>query len=99
MSRTKQRPLAKVRHDLRTPVNHVIGYTELLMDQCQDLGCPGFESDLKKINAAARTWLELMECELIGARPGATELYARKSHLETDMFVRTEQQRSQAAPP
>ena len=52
-------------HELRTPVNHIIGYTELLAEQCAELGRPQFEPDLQRINQAAKTWLNLMEEHLI----------------------------------
>src|SRR5256885_1773446 len=64
-------------HELRTPVNHIIGYSELLSDQCADLGLPHFQGDLQKINAAARMWLALMEQELIGAPSDAGVLMQR----------------------
>jgi len=82
-------------HELRTPVNHIIGYTELLMEQCVELGQRNFEDDLKKINLAARTWLELVERELIGETARAGVITPNKSHEETDLFVRMERLRSQ----
>jgi class 3 adenylate cyclase len=81
-------------HELRTPVNHIIGYTELLIEQCQDIQQTAFESDLNKINAAARIWLELMERELIGEavlRSGAAAV--RSEHSETEMFLASEEKR------
>ena len=53
-------------HELRTPVNHIIGYSELLIEQCADLNRPDLQPDLAKINAAAKTWLALMEEYLMG---------------------------------
>src|SRR5438105_10529615 len=53
-------------HELRTPVNHIIGYSELLMDQCAELGLPDYQPDLGKINSAAKIWLKLMEEHLLG---------------------------------
>jgi class 3 adenylate cyclase len=85
-------------HELRTPVNHIIGYSELLIEQCHDLGRTGFQSDLQKINSAARTWLELMEYQLIGeaARDGVPP--GKKSHLETEMYCRLEQELATTLP-
>ena len=48
-------------HELRTPVNHIIGYGEMLAEQCDDAGRPEFKSDLGKIISAAHAWLALME--------------------------------------
>src|SRR5262245_60547954 len=52
-------------HELRTPVNHIIGYSELLEEQAPEIGCTAFVSDLQKIKRAAETWLALMEEHLI----------------------------------
>lgn len=52
-------PLAKLRHDLRTPINHILGYSELLEEDLTDRGVDNLE-DLGKIRHAARTLLELI---------------------------------------
>ena len=31
-------PLAKLRHDLRTPVNQILGYSELLQEEAEEKG-------------------------------------------------------------
>jgi adenylate cyclase len=48
-------------HKLRTPVNTVIGYSELLAEQCDDAGQPEIKSDVEKIISAAQAWLAMME--------------------------------------
>jgi adenylate cyclase len=48
-------------HRLRTPVNHIIGYGEMLAEQCDEAGRPEPKPDLAKIVSAAHSWLELME--------------------------------------
>ncbi|HUL11022.1 MAG TPA: adenylate/guanylate cyclase domain-containing protein [Methylococcaceae bacterium] len=53
--------LHAVCHELRTPVNHIIGYGEMLAEQCDELGQPELKLDLAKIVSAAHTWLALME--------------------------------------
>ena len=53
--------LHSVCHELRTPVNHIIGYGELLAEQCDELGQTELKLDLGKIVSAAHTWLALME--------------------------------------
>ncbi|GAB4171784.1 MAG: SpoIIE family protein phosphatase [Terrimicrobiaceae bacterium] len=63
-------PLAKLRHDLRTPVNHILGYSELLAEELEDAGVPR-PADLGKIEAAARKILELIDTGLAdSAAPG-----------------------------
>ena len=31
-------PYSKVRHDLRTPINQIIGYSELLQEEAEEAG-------------------------------------------------------------
>ena len=56
-------PLAHLRHDLRTPINHILGYSELLEEDLTDQGFSGGE-DLKKIQHAARQLLDLIGTRL-----------------------------------
>lgn len=55
-------------HELRTPVNQIIGYSELLEEQAREAGFDTFIPDLQKINRAAETWLQLMEENLLPVR-------------------------------
>jgi sigma-B regulation protein RsbU (phosphoserine phosphatase) len=70
-------------HELRTPVNHIIGYSELLQEQAADHGCAHFIPDLQKINQAAQTWLDLMEEHLLPAAIAPGE----RDHLAIDPGV------------
>src|SRR5438067_944113 len=45
----KKRPLAKIRHDLRTPINHIIGFSEILIEEAQGRAPEPFLRDLQKI--------------------------------------------------
>lgn len=62
---TKSRNVQQLCHELRTPVNHIIGYSEILQEQAEEMGKKKFLPDLKRIHAAAQTWLALMEEHLI----------------------------------
>jgi adenylate cyclase len=53
-------PNAQARHDLRTPVNQILGYAELLQEEMEERGLTEFVSDLKKIQTAARNQIELI---------------------------------------
>lgn len=69
--------LHQLSHELRTPVNHIVGYCELLEEQAAEGGSDNLKADLRKINAAALTWLELMEEHLVpSAENGAGEFFA-----------------------
>ena len=54
-------PLSKIRHDLRTPINQIIGYSELLEEDALEKGQQGFVPDLKKVQSAARKLLGLID--------------------------------------
>ncbi len=54
--------VAQLRHDLRTPVNHIIGYSEILIEDASDSGSD--ISDLKKIHSAAGELLTLINTRL-----------------------------------
>jgi len=48
-------------HDLRTPLNHIIGYAELLAEQAEEEGQSGYLADLRKIHTAGRQMLTLLK--------------------------------------
>jgi phosphoserine phosphatase RsbU/P len=71
-----QRDLHQLYHELRTPVNHIVGYSDLLIEQAEDPATQAAIPDLQKIRDAADNWLALMEAYLIepilssGIEPG-----------------------------
>lgn len=48
-------------HDLRTPLGHILGYSELLIEQMQDRGEDEFIPHLEKIREAGRKLLVMMQ--------------------------------------
>jgi class 3 adenylate cyclase/CheY-like chemotaxis protein len=60
---------ASVQHDLRTPLNHVIGYAELLQEQAKEIGRDGFAADLEKVHRAGRDLLHLVLENFSSLRP------------------------------
>lgn len=52
---------SKLRHELRTPINQILGYSELLQEEAEDSGSAQFVPDLRKIQQAARRMLELID--------------------------------------
>ena len=52
--------LANMSHELRTPLNAIIGYSEMLEEDAQDSGQDAVVPDLRKIQAAARHLLTLI---------------------------------------
>src|SRR4051812_32187130 len=49
-----------LRHELRTPINHIVGYSELLLDEAEDLGLDAVVDDLRKIHQAGTVLLSLV---------------------------------------
>lgn len=54
---------SRLRHDLLTPVNHILGYTEILLEDAS----PSTTADLQKIHSAARSLQTLISTRLDGA--------------------------------
>lgn len=59
-NRAKSAFLANMSHELRTPMNAIIGYSEMLMEEAEDLGQDDFIPDLQKIHAAGKHLLGLI---------------------------------------
>ena len=63
--KTKRGDVQRLCHDLRTPVNQIIGYSEMLQDEAEEMGRKKYLPDLRKIRDAAASWLALMEEHLL----------------------------------
>ncbi len=59
-SNAKSSFLANMSHELRTPMNAIIGYSEMLMEDAEDAGNEDAVEDLKKIHAAGKHLLALI---------------------------------------
>jgi DNA-binding response OmpR family regulator len=64
--------LAHFRHELRTPVNHIIGYSEMLRDEAEDLALSDFLPDLQQIRDGGGQLLGVIE-NLLNPSPVAAE--------------------------
>ncbi len=72
--------LASMTHELRTPLQSIIGYSGLLIDDVKEMGIATAEGDLKTINAAGKHLLVLINdlLDMAKAEAGKIEL-----HIET----------------
>ncbi|MBZ8135416.1 response regulator [Afifella sp. IM 167] len=59
-NKAKSQFVANMSHELRTPLNAIIGYSEMLIEEAQDLGEDAFVPDLEKIGGAGRHLLGLI---------------------------------------
>ena len=55
--RTQWAVLSNLRHELRTLLNAIIGYSEMLLEDAEDAGKKVYISDLGKIHAAGKQLL------------------------------------------
>ncbi len=53
--------LSKIRHDLRTPVGHVIGYSEMIEEELEEAGKKDHAHDLQAIQNAGQRILALID--------------------------------------
>ena len=74
--------LAWIRHQLRTPLNHIIGYTEMLLEDAQEHGSAGLMQDLTSIHAAGQDLLTLVSDNLSEAAVKAGKVDLRALHAE-----------------
>ena len=59
-NKAKSAFLANMSHELRTPMNAILGYSEMLMEEAEDVGQDDFIPDLQKINQAGNHLLALI---------------------------------------
>jgi len=76
-NKTKSSFLASMSHELRTPMNAIIGYSEMLMEEAEDDGNDDYLADLKKIHAAGKHLLSLINdiLDLSKIEAGKMDLY------------------------
>ena len=58
----RSRFFAKMSHELRTPLNAIIGYSEIMLEELEDMGAPddSRKSDVSRSNAAGQHLLSLV---------------------------------------
>jgi sigma-B regulation protein RsbU (phosphoserine phosphatase) len=98
-------PLSHLRHDLRTPLNQIIGYSELLMEETADAGHAEYDADLQRIRRAAGTLLELINenltderVTLVGEVVDAAVRPAPAAHAPSGDVPNTDEERPAAVP-
>lgn len=87
--------LANMSHELRTPMNAILGYSEMLMEEAEDIGQDDFIPDLKKINQAGSHLLALINdvLDLSKIESGRMESFAENIVVDSliDQVVGTTQ--------
>ena len=86
-NRAKSYFLANMSHELRTPLNAIIGYSELLVEEAEDLEQEDFVPDLEKIRKAGKHLLTLINdiLDLSEVEAGKIEVEVREFNVP-DLF-------------
>jgi len=76
--------LANMSHELRTPMNAILGYSEMLIEEAEDLEQEDFIPDLKKIHQSGTHLLALINdvLDLSKIESGKMEAFAEDIDLE-----------------
>ena len=82
-NKTKSLFLANMSHELRTPLNAILGYSEMLQEEAAERQLDEFGPDLKKINAAGKHLLALINdiLDLSKIEAGKMELFLESFDL------------------
>ncbi|MGA8810764.1 MAG: response regulator [Thermoanaerobaculia bacterium] len=71
-------------HDLRSPLNHIIGYSEMLTEEAEGQRREGFAVDLEKIRAAGHRMLAIIEDNFTSAREAIPVLHETEAPMPPD---------------
>ena len=88
-SRAKSLFVASMSHELRTPLNAIIGYSEMLLEDTEEGGREEGVSDLRKIRAAGKHLLSLINDVLDVSKIEAGRMELRKETFAVESFVQS----------
>lgn len=83
-SAAKSQFLANMSHEFRTPMNAVIGYSEMLAEEFEESGHTQYLLDINKVHSAAKHLLALINdiLDLSKIESGRMELFTERVELE-----------------
>ena len=79
--------LANMSHELRTPMNAILGYSEMLMEEAEDLEQEDFIPDLKKIHQSGIHLLALINDVLDLSKIESGKMEAFAEEIDLDMLI------------
>ena len=84
-SSAKSRFFANMSHELRTRLNAIIGYSEMLLEDCEDLGNDEMVPDLKRITNSSKHLLSLINnvLDLSKIEAGKMDMYFTPFNIDT----------------
>jgi signal transduction histidine kinase/CheY-like chemotaxis protein len=86
-NQAKSNFLANISHELRTPMNAILGYSEMLMEEAEDTGQDDFIPDLKKINQAGAHLLSLINDVLDLSKIESGRMEALTERMSVDVLI------------
>jgi signal transduction histidine kinase len=75
--------LAHVRHELLTQINHIIGFTEIQIDEAPEIGLGEHVPALSEINTCGRSLMALIE-NAFGPGANGSDLESLDGHIESE---------------
>jgi adenylate cyclase len=75
--------LRALRHEMKTPINQILGFAELIQEELEDEGIQAHHSDLEKIRRAAGNLLGQVERLRLPGQPLAVPAQSPAPHQET----------------
>ncbi|TNC07667.1 response regulator [Methylobacterium terricola] len=87
-NRAKSSFLANMSHELRTPLSAVIGYSEMLEEEAEELGQEELLKDLGKIKSNAKHLLGLINDVLDLSKVEANKMDTFPEDIDVEVFVR-----------
>ncbi len=85
-------------HDLRTPLNQIIGYSEMLEEQAEEEGRDAEAGDLHKVRTAGRQLLELINNSFLPIKAPAQNVAPLSALATPPISVATEEEIGEATP-
>ncbi|MCW6507981.1 response regulator [Lichenifustis flavocetrariae] len=87
-NRAKSVFLANMSHELRTPLSAVIGYSEMMEEEVEDLGVESLKTDLGKIKSNARHLLSLINDVLDLSKIEANRMDVFAEEIDVGILLR-----------
>ncbi len=87
VAQAKSQLLSKLSHEFKTPLNTIIGYSELLVDELEEAKLPLLSDDLHKVNRAGWHLMTLVDDLLDVSTMDAESFKMRKNHFDAERFM------------